>query len=99
MGSFPRSPLEALAASPAVVEGVMAAMGDLPRLPPRRTARLPLLTPRTPAPFLLPRHHHTAVDKRHPATTSPQGLEGLRQEEEKEERHELCQEGLQPQGM
>ena len=29
----------------------------------------------------------------------PQRLEGLRQEEEKEEGHEPCQEELQPQGM
>ena len=63
LGSFPRSPPEALAASPAVAEGAMAA--------PRRTTRLLLQTPRAPAPLLLPRHHHTTVDERRPTVTSP----------------------------
>ena len=70
-GLSPRSPLEALMASPAVAEGVMAAVGVLPRLPPRRTARLLLQTPRAPAPFLPHRHHHATVDERCPTATGP----------------------------
>ena len=70
-GSSPRIPPEALVASPAAEEGVMAAVGALPRLPPRRMARLLPLTPRAPAPFMLPRHHYATVDKRHTTTTSP----------------------------
>ena len=69
--SSPRSPPEALAASPAVAEGAMAAMGVLPRLPPRRMARLPLQTPRASASLLPCRHHHAAVDERRPTATSP----------------------------
>ena len=70
-GSSPRSPLQALLASPAVVEGMMAAMAFLPRLPPRRMVRLPWQIPRAPAPSLPHRHHHTTVDERHPTATSP----------------------------
>ena len=70
-GSSPRSPPEALVASPAAAEEAIAAMGVLPRLPLKRMARLLPLTSRAPAPLLLPRHHHTAVGKRHPTTTSP----------------------------
>ena len=45
-------------ASPAAVEGAMAATVVLPRLPPRRMVRLLLQTPRAPAPCLPHRHHH-----------------------------------------
>ena len=57
-------------ASPAVVEGAMAAMVVLPGPPPRRTPRLPLQTPRAPVPHLPCRHCHATVDERRPTTTS-----------------------------
>ena len=71
LGLSPRSPPEALMASPAVVEGAMAAVGVLPRLLPRRMARLLPQTPRAPVPCLPCRHHHATVDERRPAATSP----------------------------
>ena len=52
-------------------KGVLVAMGVLPRLPPRRMARLPPQTPRAPAPLLPCRHHHATMDERRPTTTSP----------------------------
>ena len=45
--------------------------GVLPRLPPRRMARLLPQTPRAPAPLLPCRHHHVTVDKRCSTATSP----------------------------
>ena len=70
-GLSSRNPPQALMASPAVVEGAMAAMVVLPGPPPRRTPRLPPQTPRAPAPCLPHRYCHAAVDGRCPATTSP----------------------------
>ena len=67
----PRKSTGGSGGKPSSSEEAMAATGALPRLPTRRTARLLPLTPRAPVPFLLPRHHHTTVDKRHPAITSP----------------------------
>ena len=99
LGSSPRSPPEALAASP-VAEGVMAAMGVLPRLPPRRMARLLPQTPRLQHPSCLADITTLQWMRDIPPPQVPQGLKGLlRQKEEKEEEgHEHCQEELQPQG-
>ena len=70
-GLLPRSLLQALTANATLVEGAMAAVAVLPRLPPRSTPRVPPQIPRAPAPCLLCRHHHAAVDERLPTTTSP----------------------------
>ena len=70
LGSSPRNQLQALTASPAVAEEMMAAMVAPPGLHPRRrTPRLLPLTPRAPAPNLPHRWCHTTVDERRPATT------------------------------
>ena len=45
--------------------------GVLPRLPPRRMARLPPQTPRAPVPLLPHRHYHVTVDERCPTATGP----------------------------
>ena len=45
--------------------------GGSSRATPKRMARLSLLIPRAPAPLLLPNHHHAAVDRKLPITTSP----------------------------
>ena len=70
MFASPGSPPEALTASLAVAEEAIAAMEVLPRLPPKRMARLPPLIPRAPVPLLFPRHHHAIVDERPPMATS-----------------------------
>ena len=44
--------------------------GGSTRATPRRTPRLLPQNPRAPVPHLPCRHHHTAVDKSHPTTTS-----------------------------
>ena len=53
------------------VKEAIAATEVLPRPPPKRTARLPLLIPRAPVPLLLPNHHHAVEDERPPTATSP----------------------------
>ena len=77
-GSSPGSPLEAWMVSPAAAEETLAAVEVLPRPPPKRMARLPLLIPRAPVPLLLPNHHHTIVDETPPAATSPTRTQSTR---------------------
>ena len=71
IGLIPKKSTRGSGSKPSSSGGAMAAIGVLPRLPPRRTARLTLQTPRGPVPLLPHRLHHRrmrALPGRAPAT-------------------------------
>ena len=71
IGLVPKKSTGCSGGKPSSSRGGDSSHGGSSKASQKRMARLLPLTPRAPVPLLLPRHHHAAVDKRHPTTTSP----------------------------